>query len=210
MRVFIDGENFRHRIVRVLMQEQLISDTEQPFEFDIRGLIEGALGEPCQEINYYTSRVKQPDFDIPEELRERIHTIQEDSRRWTDTLSSQGVQVVIGGNLKVHDSTRCVHCHKKTQILQEKGVDVRLATDIVLAATLEEMERIVVVSSDTDMLPALEVAKRADTNITYICFDEDLNRAIAQFADQTHTYTRQNIVECYQQNQSKGADRIEQ
>ena len=197
MRTFIDGENFRHRIVDVLLEAGLIGSSEQPFEFDIRALIDGAVGYPVQEINYYTSHVQVPNFDIPDELRERIESIKRTSQYWTDGLTKRQVQVIEGGNLKVHTSTRCMHCHKTTQVLQEKGVDVRLATDIVLAATLEEMDDIIVASSDTDMLPALDVAKRANTRIIYLHFEDDLNHAIAAMADETTAYTRQHIIDCF-------------
>lgn len=197
MRLFIDGENFRHRIVDVLLDEGYLTDSEQPFEFDVRALIAKAMGGPVQEINYYTSQVRQPAFDIPDELHQRIDSIQRVSHQWTESLTRQNIQVVVGGNLKVHDSARCMHCHKKTLVLQEKGVDVRVASDIVLAATIEEMAHIIIGSSDADMIPALEVAKRADTKISYICFDEDLNRAVAAIADETKSFTRQDIIDCY-------------
>lgn len=202
MRTFIDGENFRHRVVNVLLDAGLIGTSEQPFEFDMRTLINGAVGQPVQEINYYTSHVQVPSFEISEELRERIKSIKQTSEYWSAGLAKRQIQVIEGGNLKVHTSARCMHCHKTTQVLQEKGVDVRLATDIVLAATLEEIDEIIVASSDTDMLPALDVAKRANTKIVYLHFEDDLNHAIAAMADGTIAYTRQHIIDCFNSQNS--------
>jgi uncharacterized LabA/DUF88 family protein len=41
---------------------------------------------------------------------------------------------------------------------REKGVDVMLAIDLVEAAIRETVDRVVVVSADTDLAPALELA----------------------------------------------------
>lgn len=41
---------------------------------------------------------------------------------------------------------------------REKGVDVKLAVDLVEAAIRERADRVVVVSTDTDLLPAIELA----------------------------------------------------
>jgi len=70
MKVFIDGENFRHRLAGVLTQEGLLGDYDQPFDFDVPALLELALTEIPEQISYYTSRVKQPHFDVPQEMLE--------------------------------------------------------------------------------------------------------------------------------------------
>ncbi len=199
MRVFIDGENLRHRLTQVLWEERLISDHDQPFLFDITKLIDAALPEGPEEISYYTSHVKQPNFEIPEKLTHKIDSIHEQNRRWIAQLTNNGVRVIKAGNLKVHDSPRCLHCGKRSQVLQEKGVDVRFATDIVLAGTRDQIKHMVVLSSDADMIPALEVVRAAGTKVTYLCFSEEMNHAVAQSTDSVATYSRQDIVNVFKQ-----------
>ena len=46
----------------------------------------------------------------------------------------------------------------------EKGVDVSLAIDLISLAYLEGADRVVVVSSDTDLVPALELAREIRGN----------------------------------------------
>lgn len=197
MKVFIDGENFRHRLASVLMQEGLLDDYDQPFNFDVPELLILALAETPDQISYFTSRVKQPHFDVPQELIDRIEGIRERSRRWIAILTNQGIRVVKAGYLKVRESSKCIHCGKKTLILQEKGVDVRLATEVVLAAAVENVRHIVVLSSDADMIPALESARQSGATVTYLSFAEELNSAIAAVSSQTLTYSRKNIVDIY-------------
>lgn len=200
MKVFIDGENMRHRLVSVLLNAQKIEDSEDYFKTDIRKLITDALrksGESPEEISYFTTRIRQPDFDIPEKLRGKITSIQESHRRWIAELTNQGVRVVKAGMLKVHENSPCYHCGRRTMILQEKGVDVRMATEMVMAAVHDEVKTIVALSSDADMIPALEVVKRFDTKIIYMCFDEERNDALSIVSDQTVTYSRQDIIDAF-------------
>ena len=193
MKVFIDGENLRHRLVGVLHQEKLIHDRDDMFQLDVRALIQDALPETFEAIDYYTTRIKQPTFEIPEALMHKIITIQESHRRWIAMLTNQNINVIKAGNLKVHESNTCYHCGRRTMLLQEKGVDVRLASEVVMAAVHDNVTEIVVLSSDTDMIPALNIARRGGARITYLCFDEETNHALQIATDRTITYTRENI-----------------
>ncbi len=142
-------------------------------------------------------------------MARKIDSIQQSHRRWIAELTNQGVIIVKAGYLKVRESSACTHCGKKTQILQEKGVDVRLATDMVMAAVQDKTKHIVVLSSDADMIPALEVVRKAGTKVSYLCFAEELNRAIAAIVDETLTYTRQNIIDVYRQGQANSINEVE-
>lgn len=197
MKVYIDGENMRHRLVSVLLNANRIQDSEDYFKSDIRKLITDALGESPEEISYFTTRIRQPKFDIPDKLRHQIDEIQESHRRWIAELTNQGVRVVKAGLLKVHENSPCVHCGRRTMVLQEKGVDVRMATEMVLAAVHDNTDTIVVLSSDADMIPALEVVKRSNTKVIYMCFDEEVNEALKVVTDDMVTFSRQNIIDAY-------------
>lgn len=197
MKVFIDGENMRHRIVEVLEDAGKIETAENYFKADIRKLVTDVLHEQPEEISYYTTHVRQPDFEIPERLRDEIHSILQSHRRWIAELTNQGVRVVKAGNLKVHENAPCYHCGRRTMVLQEKGVDVRMATEMVMAAVHDDVKAIVVLSSDADMIPALEVVKRAGTKVIYMCFVEEENQALKTVCDEMITYTRQNVLDVY-------------
>lgn len=197
MKVFIDGENMRHRLVSVLEGAHKIKDSEDYFKADLRALIGNNLPEQPEQISYYTTRIRQPDFDIPETLRDKITSIQESHRRWIAELTNQGIRVVKAGLLKVHENAPCYHCGRRTMVLQEKGVDVRMATEMVLAATRDGARTIVVLSSDTDMIPALEVVRAAGTRVIYMCFEDEVNEALKLSTDELVTYSREDIITAY-------------
>jgi uncharacterized LabA/DUF88 family protein len=55
--------------------------------------------------------------------------------------------------------------------LEQKGVDALLSSDMALIAWMGKVERIILVAADGDYVPAVEVAKRAMTNV-YLLSDK--------------------------------------
>ncbi len=198
MHVFIDGENLRHRLVEVLFQEKLIRDRDDVYSVDIRHLVAQALRQEPTIIRYYTTNIVEPDFEIPELLTHKIHSIMEAHSHWTAMLERQHIEVVRAGNLKVKQSNRCYHCGRRTMVLQEKGVDVRLAAEIVMAATRDKVRDIVVLSSDADMIPALDIARKSGARISYMCFEEEVNEAIVKATDVLVSYNREQLTRDFQ------------
>ncbi len=199
MKVFIDGENLRHRLAEVLRTEKRIATSDNHFKFNLEQLLQTTLGANELEVLYYTTKIRLPKFKIPQKLSTRITDIQDANRRWLAQLTNQHLHVVKAGHLKVRESSSCIHCNKKTLVLQEKGVDVRLATDMVIAALHDKAPQVAVLSSDADIIPALQVVKAAGTKISYVCFAEDLNRAVATEATETLTFTRKDITAAFDQ-----------
>jgi len=60
----------------------------------------------------------------------------------------------------------------------EKGVDVNIAVDILVAAYEKQCDRIILVSSDTDLLPAIKKAKEKGVPIEYIGFSHQPSLAM--------------------------------
>ncbi len=188
MKVYIDGENLRQRLVTTLQHQKRIHDRDEPFKFEIRKLVTSALGERPDEIIYYTTKIRQPKFDIPPPLQHKLEGIMDSHRRWIAELTNQGIKVIKGGTLKIHESRTCYECGKRTMLLQEKGVDVRLAIDVVQAAIAHDTDHIVILSSDSDMIPALEVARKSGVKVTYLCAENEQNQAVSLVCDATVLY----------------------
>lgn len=187
MRVLIDGENLRHQIAHVLKQHRKIADKNAYFKFDLTGFMKEVVqNQDDLEITYYTTRVRRPAGKIPQKLEKQIVAIGEANRRWIADLATQGIEVIKAGYLRVRESNGCVHCGKKTLVMQEKGVDVRVATDLILSKDSEK--QVALVSSDSDLTPALTATKKAGVYIYYICYSAWLNRSVAAQAHKTLTY----------------------
>jgi uncharacterized LabA/DUF88 family protein len=72
----------------------------------------------------------------------------------------------------------------------EKGVDVRLAVDIVTMAQAKTYDVAVVVSSDTDLLPAMRAAQRLKKTIVHVGFEHQPSLALIRQADRSHLVSR--------------------
>lgn len=67
----------------------------------------------------------------------------------------------------------------------EKGVDVRLAVDIVTMAQAKRYDTAVILSSDTDLIPAIQAAQSLKRRVTYVGFEHQLSLALIRYADRT-------------------------
>lgn len=112
-------------------------------------------------------------------------------------LAKTGVEFRATGVLKVRDRDECKRCGTADYKFQEKGVDVGLAVDIVADSLRNQVDHIVLVSSDTDLVPAIKVAREAGKKITYVGFDNQLARALSVFADSTQVIRDSEVIEAY-------------
>lgn len=197
MKVLIDGENLRHQLSHVLYQHKKIKEKNAYFKFDLTEFLREALNVDLIDIVYYTTRIKKPKQKIPVSLQKRISMISEANRRWIADLTNQQVTVVKAGYLSVRESSACVHCGKKTLVLQEKGVDVRVATDLVIASHSKDKKNIVLGSSDSDLVPSIEASKRAGLKTTYLCYAGWLNYSVATQSHKTITYNDELVLKYF-------------
>ena len=76
-------------------------------------------------------------------------------------------QLILGKYLK--KTITCFNCNNIIRTYEEKETDVRIATQIVADAYEKNCDAAIVVSADSDMIPAVELAKYAGQQI-YIYF----------------------------------------
>lgn len=196
MKLLIDGENFRHQIAGVLLKHKKITNKNDYFDFDFAGFCQEILQTEELEIEYFTTKIKQPKFKIPKSLSNLIKNINVQNRRWIAQLTNQKVKIIKAGYLKVRQSNACIHCGKKTLVLQEKGVDVRVATELVMAARTKT-PKLALASSDSDIVPAIEVAHKLGAQIIYVCYDQSLNRSVAANAQRTVTFSDKDVIKFF-------------
>ncbi|MFH1833152.1 MAG: NYN domain-containing protein [Candidatus Levyibacteriota bacterium] len=60
----------------------------------------------------------------------------------------------------------------------EKGVDVQIAVDIVRGSIKNEFSKFYLISSDTDLLPAIQTAKEEGKEVIYVGFENFISRAL--------------------------------
>jgi len=68
-------------------------------------------------------------------------------------------------------------------IYHEKGVDVHLATDLLVGAYENLWDTAILVSSDTDLIPAIEKVKKLGKNVEYIGFAHKPSLGLQRYAN---------------------------
>jgi uncharacterized LabA/DUF88 family protein len=71
--------------------------------------------------------------------------------------------LILGKYLK--KEIRCFKCHNIIHTYEEKESDVRIATQIVADAYQKNCDVSIIVSADSDMIPAIEIVKEINHNI---------------------------------------------
>lgn len=194
MKIYIDGENFRKGLENSLRESGMLRGKAVLKKYRIYELLQDVLDVDDLEIIYYASRVKLPKgYEPSQQLVSAANKIKEESRVWLANVVGQGIGLVKAGNLKIKQSKPCYKCHTQQEILQEKGVDVRLAVDLLEDVYEKKLSPVGLFSSDTDLCPVLHKAAGKKVKVVYICFANGLNRAVAAAASETVTISAEKV-----------------
>jgi len=96
--------------------------------------------------------------------------------RYLDAISASGIVTHLGvfkpKDIRNHSPTCDVHLRRH----EEKETDVAIASAIVEAAAARECSAIALVSGDTDLVPALQTARRIHSGLKRYCFFPRIDR----------------------------------
>jgi len=199
VKIYVDGENFRHGIVKILQEGNLIKDSRAIGVFPLRQLLEDALASKELSIAYYASKVKLPyGYEPTPQIIARANLIKNFNRTWVAQLTAQKIGYIKAGYLKVKSSEPCPNCNYQQEVLQEKGVDVRIAVDLITDSHTSR-KTIALMSSDSDLIPALGRIKNSGVKIIYICFADMVNKAISSTADETVAISTAKVQQIYRE-----------
>lgn len=101
-------------------------------------------------------------------------------------MEKEGYEFVIAGNVRLQG-----------KIFREKGVDVRIAVDMVSSAFGKEVSKIVLCSSDSDMQPVVKVVKDLGIEIVYLGFEATHNKGLTYTTDKTILFRNSEIVDSF-------------
>ena len=167
--LIIDGSNFYHRMRELHLVHLLSFDYGEFAQFLRRK--NHTIAECC----YYIGLVREDMHD------EKSRTLMKNQQKLVSRLQKQGWKVKFGHMLKTND------------IYLEKGVDVQIAVDVVAGAYEDHYDRVVLISSDTDLLPALEKVRAKGKKVTYIGFSHKPSHALIEHSDVRRLLTREDL-----------------
>jgi len=95
----------------------------------------------------------------------------EEQRRLKTHLEASGFEVVLAGQVRGQGEGR----HK---VFKEKGVDVRIAVDMVAGACDGGASELIVASSDSDLQPAIHEVTKRGVRCVYLGFELNPNKGL--------------------------------
>lgn len=200
MIVYLDGENVVHQLVDVLRRLGKVGSREDILHLDLRTFLQTLLHADQLTIRYYTTslRLVRTDPILEQRSREMMHW----SERWNNSLVLQDIDIIKAGRLKVRDGDMCPKCGDKEAVFREKGVDVRLAVDLLVDVTNDK--DLVIWSSDADLIPAIQVAKRQGARVKNIAHECLINWAVAKQSGEWQTYNDEQLIKLFKAKKHMG------
>lgn len=165
--VYIDGGNFYRRLIEAQFPRGKVFNYPKFAEYLANGRV-------LVSKRYYVGIVRNID-NTPKSER-----MVQSQQKFLAGLENDGFAVKRG---------RIVYDHA----IREKGVDVKLATDLVIGAVDDLYDTAIVVSSDTDLIPALKYLKFKKKKIEYVGFSHSPSLGILKSADSSVLLRPQDI-----------------
>lgn len=194
--LFIDGENFLHKVEDILCKAKLVKHKTDITKLDIQYLIRSALTEyRVSKVIYYGAKVKlYPKYP---DLLAKSKQVVEAQRRLKRNLTNQGIDYLICGLVRLYAPSKCKNCSHVTPVFKEKGVDVKMAVDAITFARDHIMKRALICSSDSDMKPMIAELQRQKVQVAYVGFMDRPNGGLTKQCDATVLFRDSEIIESY-------------
>lgn len=198
--VYIDGQNFIYSVSENLKNAGIVSDKQEISSIDIPFLLKAVLRDDVienTEIRYYgVSKIKRQK-DYGERMLEKSVKFADNLRKLKNCLAKYNIKYISCGRLRARELEKCKKCGFEDYKFIEKGVDVGIAVDIVQDILRHNVGHVVLVSSDTDLVPAIRIAKNEGVKITYVSFDKMIIRPLSVLANSTIVLRGYEIAEAY-------------
>ncbi len=185
--LLIDGENFKGKIRSVY--KSMNKNKPKWHLYDFKGLLDKVLGENEFETPvFYIAKITEHKDSI-----EKSKQLIEEQRLLKTHLEKQGFTVITAG--QVRGQTEEGVRGKQMLIFKEKGVDVRIAVDMVSAACDGKAKEIFLASSDSDLQPAIKAVRNRGLQCIYVGFETAPNKGMTFTTNRTILIRNSEILE---------------
>lgn len=184
--VLIDGENLVYGLRHLLGDGTNKAVRSEIDNFNFRGLMEELLSDDLPtEILWFGAKLRL--YEQSSDIRQKSSEAIRSQSKFVNLIQSQKITFIKVGYLRARESDPCEECSHVTWKLAEKGVDVGLAVRMVQEANSDT--ELVVVSADTDLLPAFIASKKLGAGIIHIGYETRPIYALTKASDKTRLIT---------------------
>ncbi len=185
--VLIDGENLVYGLRHLLGTEEERAPRTAVSNFNFRGLIEEVLADGTpQEVLWFGARLRR--YDTTEALKVKSESAIAAQAHFMNNIQQQKITFIKVGYLRARETDPCVGCGHQEWRLAEKGVDVGLTVRLLMEARPDT--EIVLVSADTDLLPAIRAANKLGARVMYVGYEHRPISALSREAHATRIITK--------------------
>ena len=175
--LLIDGENLKGKIKDVFKEAH--KEKVVWHEYNFQGLFNKVLdGIEINRKIFYFAKIKEH-----EKSKEKSKQLILEQRLLKTHLEKQGFEVILSGRVRGHMEEG--QNGKKVLIFKEKGVDVKIAVDMVSLSCDKKVKEIILCSSDSDLQPAIEEVKRREVSCIYLGLEVNPNRGLSYTTKRT-------------------------
>jgi len=189
--LYIDGENIKNYIKKVLKNEGIASKDLNIENFDLTKLLKSSLrGIKISEKRYYSAKLRLYK-ETPRKSKELILK----QRVQKTNLERQGFNFIMSGNVRPQ---KIVVDGNKKIVFKEKGVDVKIAVDLVAEACDKLVGVAVLCSSDSDLQPAVSEAINRGVEVIYLGFELNPNKGLSYTTSRTILIRNSEVLDSYE------------
>lgn len=166
--LFIDGENFKYKAKEALKELEQKEPNWALYNF--KSLFEKVLnGIHFDEKRFYYAKLR-----IHPDTKEKSQKLVDEQRALLLNIKKQGFIPYPSGNVRGRYEKNAKD-QREVLVFREKGVDVKIAVDIVLEACNGKLKEAYLCSSDSDLQPAIKALRSKKIKISYIGFQTNPN-----------------------------------
>ena len=159
--VYIDGSNFYN----YLKDEEI--NFPKGTKFDFRAFVDFLVGNEreCVSKRYYTGVFRNLDGS------DKSRSLVSGQQKFFSNLENDGFTIKRGRIMPID------------KVYKEKGTDVKIAVDLIIGAVDNLYDTVILVSSDTDLIPAVRYVKYKNKKIEYVGFAHSPSLGMQKYAN---------------------------
>lgn len=169
--LLIDGSNFYYKL-KELKLNHLLKFNFTKFKTFLN--TDNQITSSC----YYVGKIRQ-------DGTKKTKLLFDNQQKLIGSLKKSGFKYSLG------------YLMKNDGVYHEKGVDVQIATDILIATYENLADKIIIVSSDTDLQPAIKKAREKGKTIEYIGFSHKPSIAMISFCNTSRLLTKEEVLKFF-------------
>lgn len=173
--IYIDSGNFYHLVLKKLRVKEVNFDFNNFVEFIANGR---EIASEGKRLYIGTVREKQGAYENQNAMKNQTKLFSDlinSDTKWvikTSKLRTRNEKIIIDD--RVINYKKLLDCGiNEIEYIRsrEKGIDVKLAIDLIIGAVDNKYDTAIIISSDSDLIPAIDwVRKRIKKKIEYIGF----------------------------------------